>query len=44
MPVKTARMLLGPDAAYTTGAELRVDGGLLDSIQTHLAGRPRTGN
>ena len=37
-------MLLGPDAAYTTGAELRVDGGLLDSIQTHLAGRPRTGS
>lgn len=35
--------LLGPDAAYMTGHNLLVDGGLLDSVQTHLAGRPRTG-
>lgn len=34
--------LLGPDAAYMTGHNLLVDGGLLDSVQTHLAGRPRT--
>ena len=39
----TVAFLLGPDAAYMTGHNLLVDGGLLDSVQTHLAGRPRTG-
>lgn len=34
--------LLGPDASYMTGHNLLIDGGLLDSVQTHLAGRPRT--
>ena len=38
----TVAFLLGPDAAYMTGHNLLVDGGLLDSVQTHLAGRPRT--
>lgn len=38
----TIAFLLGPDAAYMTGHNLLVDGGLLDSVQTHLAGRPRT--
>jgi glucose 1-dehydrogenase len=32
--------LLSTDAAYITGQNLLVDGGLLDSIQTHLSGRP----
>lgn len=40
----TVAFLLGPDAAYMTGHNLLVDGGLLDSVQTHLAGRPRTGS
>jgi glucose 1-dehydrogenase len=34
--------LLGPDAAYVTGQNLLADGGLLDSVQTHIRGRPRT--
>jgi glucose 1-dehydrogenase len=34
--------LLSPDAAYITGQNLLADGGVLDSIQTHIAGRPRT--
>lgn len=34
--------LLSKDAAYLTGHNLLADGGLLDSIQTHLVGRPRT--
>lgn len=34
--------LLGPDAAYMTGQNLLVDGGLLDSVQTHLQGMPRS--
>ena len=38
----TVAFLLGPDATYLTGHNLLVDGGLLDSVQTHLAGRPRT--
>jgi len=36
--------LLGEDATYMTGHNLLADGGLLDSIQTHLVGRPRTGD
>ena len=40
----TVAFLLGADAAYMTGHNLLVDGGLLDSVQTHLAGRPRTGS
>lgn len=38
----TVAFLLGPDAAYMTGHNMLVDGGLLDSVQTHLAGRPRS--
>ncbi|MGE0230670.1 MAG: SDR family NAD(P)-dependent oxidoreductase [Flavobacteriaceae bacterium] len=34
--------LLGPDSTYMTGAVLTVDGGLLDSIQSNIAGRPAT--
>lgn len=34
--------LLSKDAAYMTGQNILADGGLLDSIQTHLVGRPRT--
>ncbi|MFZ3044344.1 MAG: SDR family oxidoreductase, partial [Desulfatirhabdiaceae bacterium] len=36
--------LLSDDARYITGQNILADGGLLDSIQTHLAGRPKTGN
>jgi glucose 1-dehydrogenase len=35
--------LLSADATYMTGQNLLVDGGLLGSVQTHLAGRPRSG-
>ncbi|GIK80914.1 MAG: SDR family NAD(P)-dependent oxidoreductase [Hyphomicrobiaceae bacterium] len=35
--------LLSPDAGYLTGQNLLVDGGLLGSIQSHLAGRPKSG-
>lgn len=35
--------LLSPDATYLTGQNIVVDGGLLGSIQTHLAGRPASG-
>lgn len=35
--------LLGTDAGYVTGQNLVADGGLLDSVQTHIAGRPRSG-
>jgi glucose 1-dehydrogenase len=35
--------LLSPDAGYITGQNILVDGGLLGSIQTHLAGRPKSG-
>jgi len=34
--------LLGPDSGYITGHNLLADGGLLDSVQTHLTGRPRS--
>jgi len=34
--------LLSSDAYYITGQNILADGGLLDSVQTHLAGRPRT--
>lgn len=34
--------LLSPDATYLTGQNIVVDGGLLGSIQSHLAGRPQT--
>lgn len=34
--------LLGPDAAYVTGQNILADGGLLDSVQTHISGRPRS--
>lgn len=34
--------LAGPDAAYTTGIDLRVDGGLLDSVLGTLPGKPRS--
>lgn len=35
--------LLDRDAAYCTGQNIVADGGLIDSIQTHIAGRPATG-
>ena len=35
--------LLSADATYMTGQNIVVDGGLLGSIQSHLAGRPQTG-
>lgn len=35
--------LLSADAGYLTGQNILVDGGLLGSIQTHLAGRPESG-
>lgn len=34
--------LVGSDARYVTGQNILADGGLLDSIQTHIVGRPRT--
>ena len=34
--------LLSPDAGYITGQNILVDGGLLGSIQSHLAGRPKS--
>ena len=34
--------LLSNQATYLTGQNLLVDGGLLDSVQTHISGRPRT--
>lgn len=36
--------LLSPDAGYITGQNLLVDGGLLGSVQTHIAGRPKSGS
>lgn len=36
------RFLLSSDAAYMTGHNILADGGLLDSVQGQLAGRPRT--
>jgi glucose 1-dehydrogenase len=35
--------LISADATYLTGQNIVVDGGLLGSIQTHLAGRPKSG-
>lgn len=35
--------LASQDAGYLTGQNIVIDGGLLDSIQAHLAGRPRSG-
>lgn len=35
--------LLGPEAGYITGQTLLADGGLLDSLQGRIAGRPGTG-
>jgi len=35
--------LLSPDAAYLTGQNVVVDGGLLGSVQGRLAGRPTSG-
>jgi len=36
--------LLSREAGYITGQNILVDGGLLDSIQTHIVGRPRSGS
>jgi glucose 1-dehydrogenase len=36
--------LLSADAGYITGQNILVDGGLLGSIQTHIAGRPKSGS
>ncbi|MGB9082843.1 MAG: SDR family oxidoreductase [Desulfuromonadaceae bacterium] len=35
--------LLSREAGYITGQNILADGGLLDSIQTHIVGRPRSG-
>jgi len=35
--------LVSPDATYITGQNFLVDGGLLGSIQAHIAGRPKSG-
>lgn len=35
--------LLSPDAGYLTGQNILVDGGLIGSVQTHIAGRPKSG-
>ncbi len=35
--------LISPDAGYLTGQNVVVDGGLLGSIQKHIAGRPKSG-
>jgi NAD(P)-dependent dehydrogenase (short-subunit alcohol dehydrogenase family) len=32
--------LISPAAAYMTGQNIVADGGLLDSIQAHIKGRP----
>lgn len=34
--------LLSREASYVTGQNILADGGLLDSIQTHIVGRPRS--
>lgn len=36
--------LLSADAGYITGQNMLVDGGLLGSIQSHIAGRPKSGS
>jgi len=36
--------LLSTDAGYITGQNILVDGGLLGSIQSHIAGRPTSGS
>jgi glucose 1-dehydrogenase len=37
-----ASFLLSPDAGYITGQNILADGGLLDSVQSHIKGRPKT--
>lgn len=34
--------LISPDATYITGQNILVDGGLLGSVQKHIAGRPKS--
>lgn len=36
--------LISDDAAYLTGQNIVVDGGLLGSIQSHISGRPKSGD
>lgn len=36
--------LISADAAYLTGQNIVVDGALLGSVQTHIAGRPKSGS
>lgn len=35
--------MLSPDAGYITGQNVLADGGLMGSVHTHIAGRPRSG-
>ncbi len=36
--------MLSPDAGYITGQNLLADGGLMGSVHTQIAGRPKSGN
>jgi len=36
--------LISAEASYLTGQNIVVDGGLLGSVQTHIAGRPKSGS
>lgn len=36
--------LISQEAGYVTGQNILADGGLLDSVQTHIKGRPKTAN
>jgi NAD(P)-dependent dehydrogenase (short-subunit alcohol dehydrogenase family) len=34
--------LISKEAGYVTGQNILADGGLLDSVQSHIKGRPKT--
>ena len=38
-----AAFLISEDAGYITGQNIIADGGLLDSIQANISGRPKSG-